>query len=83
MPGHLVEMARVRIAAGVLPASCPAKTFGGISKGATCPVCLREIPTGSLEIETVLSESNGACGPFLMHPACYAAWSTAAGEPVA
>jgi hypothetical protein len=77
MPGHLVELARVRVADGVLPASCPDKTLGGISKGAMCPVCRREIPKGSLEIEAFRSGAAGAAKPFLMHPACYAAWSTA------
>jgi hypothetical protein len=81
MPGHLVDMARTRIAAGVLPTSCPDKTLGGISGGATCSVCLRAIPKGSLEIEAALFGSAGAAKPFVMHPACYAAWSTAVGEP--
>ena len=78
MAERLVELARGRIASGALPASVPERTFGGISAGGQCAVCEAAIPSKTLEIEVASSQ-----GAFVMHPTCFAAWSSAAHERVA
>jgi hypothetical protein len=81
MPERLVELARTRIASGALPSSSPDKTFGGVSAGARCAVCREAIASKSLEIEAIFPGPSGASESVVMHPACYAAWSTAAHKP--
>lgn len=77
MPERLVDLARTRIASGALPASVPYKAFGGFSAGARCAVCSEAIASKSLEIEAVFRRFSGASESILMHPECYAAWSSA------
>jgi hypothetical protein len=77
VPERLIPLARQRIATGELPAVMPDQTFGGFSKGATCALCLDPIDAKAPEIEVVHQRPARS---YVMHPACFAAWSTAARE---
>ena len=77
MPERLIPLARQRIGAGELPAVLPVQTFGGFSAGSTCALCLQMIEARTPEIEVIHKEPADAC---LMHPSCFAAWSTAVRE---
>jgi hypothetical protein len=77
MPERLIPLARQRIGAGELPAVMAEKTFGAFSVGQTCALCLQPIDARAPEIEVVHRE---AAQVHLMHPACFAAWSTVVRE---
>jgi hypothetical protein len=78
MPERLIPLARQRIAEGKLPAVMAHKTYGGFSAGGICALCLHPIDKKTPEVEVVLQEPVQV---HVMHPACFAAWSTAIREP--
>lgn len=70
---RLIELARLRLREGVLPAQAQTTALGGRSDGSACSLCGEAVSAGSAEIELVWSEHGGRRSAML-HPACHAAW---------
>ena len=71
MSSYHLALAKQRVSAGTLPDTMPAVTLGGFSGGAECALCETPIEPNAPEIEFTVDERT-----FLVHPECYAAWST-------
>ena len=66
-----LTLAKHRVSAGNLPDRKAAVTLGGLSSGTTCALCNAPIQRSAPEIEFTVEDRM-----FLMHPECFAAWST-------
>jgi hypothetical protein len=69
----LREVARARIAQGLLPVMSPERTWGGPGGGSTCALCDRVVTAAEIEFELEFAPVPGP--PTLhFHRQCHALW---------
>jgi hypothetical protein len=71
---QLVQLARERIAANILPRTGKFRTFGGTGSGKPCALCGEIIPSDIVEI---IAERDDDHAEFVFHARCHAAWLAA------
>ena len=70
----MIQTARLRIAYGELPSRVPEMSLRTLSQGSTCQLCRRPIEPHSIEVQFPDPRTTKL---FVLHPACYSAWSAA------